>query len=399
ARFCIMATGCISTANTPSFPGGDAFEGARYHTGRWPHAKVSFTGKRVGVIGTGSSAVQAIPLIAAEAAHLTVFQRTPNYTVPARNAPLDPEVQRRIKADYGALRRRAAQTRANIDIVFGTRKALEVSAEERTREFEARWAMGGFGFTGAFTDIPLDLEANRTVQDFIRAKIRETVRDPKVAELLSPTNTFGCKRLCVDTDYWATFNRANVTLVDVATTPIEALTENGVKVGGHEHAVDALVFATGFDAMTGTLNRIDISGRGGARLKDKWQDGPRTYLGLGVAGFPNLFTVTGPGSPSVLTNMLPTIEQHVEWIADCLVHLRDRGFREIEAAAEAEDAWVAHTSEVAGATLRVTCNSWYLGSNIEGKPRVFMPYVGGFPAYVRKCEEVAAKGYDGFRLA
>ena len=398
ARFCIMATGCISTANTPAFPGGDAFQGARYHTGRWPHEPVSFRGRRVGVIGTGSSAVQAIPLIAAEAAHLTVFQRTPNYTVPARNAPLDPEAQRRIKAEYDALRRRARQTRSGIDIVFGTKKALEVPPEERLSEYEARWTMGGFGFTGAFADIPLDPEANRTAQDFIRAKIRETVHDPEVAALLSPTNTFGCKRLCVDTDYWATFNRANVTLVDVATTPIAALTEKGVMVDGREHAVDALVFATGFDAMTGTLNRIDISGRGGARLKDKWQDGPRTYLGLGMAGFPNLFTVTGPGSPSVLTNMLPTIEQHVEWIAGCLIHLRRRGFREIEAAHDAEDVWVAHTAEVAGATLRLTCNSWYLGSNIDGKPRVFMPYVGGFPAYVQKCEEVVAKGYDGFRL-
>ena len=398
ARFCIMATGCISTANTPAFPGGDAFAGERYHTGRWPHERVSFKGKRVGVIGTGSSAVQAIPLIAAEAAHLTVFQRTPNYTVPAHNAPLDPEIQRRIKADYGALRRRAKQNRSGIDLVLNTRKALETPPEERTREYEARWAQGGFAFTGCFADIPLDLEANRTVQDFIRAKIRATVRDPAVAALLSPSNVFGCKRLCVDTGYWETFNRPNVTLVDVASVPIAALTEKGVRVGTRHYEVDALVFATGFDAMTGTLNRIDIRGRGGARLREKWQDGPRTYLGLGMAGFPNLFTITGPGSPSVLTNMLPTIEQHVEWIADCLAHLRNRGLRTIEAAHEAEDSWVAHAAEVAGATLRGTCNSWYLGANIEGKPRVFMPYIGGFPTYVQKCEDVVAKGYEGFRL-
>jgi cyclohexanone monooxygenase len=399
ARFVVMATGCLSTSNTPTFPGGDAFSGPRYHTGRWPHEQVSFEGLRVGIIGTGSSAVQAIPLIAAEARHLTVFQRTPNYTVPAHNAPLDPELQRRVKADYGTLRRRAKANRAGIDLVLNTRKALEVSAEERAREYEARWAQGGFAFTGCFADVPLDLEANRTVQDFIRAKIRTIVTDPEVAARLSPSNVFGCKRLCVDTGYWETFNRPNVTLVDVASTPIEALTERGVRVGGREHAVDALIFATGFDAMTGTLNRIDIRGRGGARLKDKWQDGPRTYLGLGVAGFPNLFTVTGPGSPSVLTNMLPTIEQHVEWIGDCLKHLRERGLTRVEAERGAEDAWVAHGAEVAGATLRGTCSSWYLGTNIAGKPRTFMPYIGGFPTYVQKCEEVVARGYEGFRLS
>ena len=399
ARFCIMATGCLSTFNTPSFPGGDAFRGERYHTGRWPHWPVSFAGKRVGVIGTGSSAIQSIPLIAEEAAHLTVFQRTPNYMVPAQNAPLDAERQRAIKADYATLRRRARQNRAGIDFTVNEKKALDVSPVEREREYEARWARGGFHFYGCFADLALDLGANETAQDFIRAKIRTTVRDPMVAAMLSPTNVFGCKRLCVDTGYWQTFNRPNVTLVDVAAEPIEALTPGGVKVGGRDYACDALVFATGFDAMTGTLNRIDIAGRGGARLRDKWEDGPRTYLGLGVAGFPNFFTITGPGSPSVLTNMLPTIEQHVEWIADCMSHIRARGLSRIEATAEAEDAWVAHGAEVAEATLRGTCSSWYLGTNIPGKPRVFMPYIGGFPAYVQKCEAVVAKGYEGFWLS
>jgi len=352
ARFCIMATGCLSTSNTPHFPGGDAFAGARYHTGSWPHHPVSFAGRRVGIIGTGSSAIQAIPLIAAEAEHLTVFQRTPNYTVPAHNAPLSPEKVAAVKADYAGLRRRARQNRAGIDFTINPKRALEVTAEERRRTYEERWAMGGFHFYGCFADIALDLAANETAQAFVRAKIRATVRDPELAERLSPSNVFGCKRLCVDTGYWETFNRPNVTLVDVAATPIAALTPKGVKVGAEEHEVDALIFATGFDAMTGTLNRIDISGRGGVRLKDKWQAGPRTYLGLGVAGFPNLFTITGPGSPSVLTNMLPTIEQHVEWIADCLAHLRTLDLACIEAEAEAEDAWVAHGTEVAGATLR-----------------------------------------------
>jgi cation diffusion facilitator CzcD-associated flavoprotein CzcO len=399
AAFCIMATGCLSSANTPAFPGGDRFAGERYHTARWPHEPVSFGGKRIGIIGTGSSAIQSIPLIAEEAKHLTVFQRTPNYTVPARNAPLDPEKQQRVKADYGALRRRAKTNRSGIDFFIDPRSALAVTAEERRREYEARWTAGGFHFLGCFADIPLDLAANETAQEFIRAKIRATVRDPEVAAKLSPSNVFGCKRLCVDSGYWETFNRPNVTLVDVASTPIEALTPTGVKVGGREYALDAIVFATGFDAMTGTLNRIDIRGRNGAALKDRWQDGPRTYLGLGIAGFPNLFTITGPGSPSVLTNMLPSIEQHVEWIADCLAHLRARGLSRIEADAGAEDAWVAHGAEVAGATLRGTCSSWYLGTNIEGKPRVFMPYIGGFPAYVQKCEQVVATGYDGFTLS
>ena len=399
AGFLVMATGCLSTSNTPAFPGGDAFSGERYLTGRWPHHPVSFKGKRVGIIGTGSSAIQAIPLIAAEATQLTVFQRTPNYSVPAHNAPLDPEAARAIKADYANLRRRARLNRACIDFTINPKRALEVTSEERQHVYEERWAMGGFHFYGCFSDLPLDLAANETAQDFIRSKIRAVVRDPKTAATLSPANVFGCKRLCVDSGYWETFNRPNVTLVDVASEPIEALTQAGVRVGGREHALDAIVFATGFDAMTGALNRIDISGPGGARLVDTWRDGPRTYLGLGIAGFPNLFTITGPGSPSVLTNMLPSIEQHVEWIADCLVHLRARGLRRIEAEPAAQDAWVAHGAEVADATLRGTCSSWYLGSNIPGKPLVFMPYIGGFPAYVQKCAEVVASGYDGFRLS
>ena len=399
ARFCIMATGCLSTANTPSFPGGDAFLGERYHTGRWPHETVDFTGKRVGVIGTGSSAVQSVPEIARQAKHLTVFQRTPNYMVPAQNRPLDPETQKAIKADYATLRARAKRSRSGIDIVFNETSALEVTPEERNREYEARWAKGGFGFNGSFADLALDQAANETAAEFVRAKVRAIVRDPKVADLLSPRNTIGCKRLCIDTGYWDTFNRPNVTLVDISSSPIEALTETGVRVAGRDYELDAIVFATGFDAMTGTLLRIDIRGTGGVSLREAWEEGPRSYLGLGIAGFPNLFTITGPGSPSVLTNMVPTIEQHVEWIAGCLAHLRAKGLKRIEASRAAEDAWVAHGAEIADASLRVTCNSWYLGANIPGKRRVFMPYLGGFPAYVAKCEEIVANGYEGFALA
>jgi cyclohexanone monooxygenase len=399
ATFCIMATGCLSSTNTPKFKGLDRFGGDRYHTGQWPHEEVDFTGQRVGIIGTGSSAIQSIPLIAQQAAHLFVFQRTPHYTVPAHNAPLDPNFRRAVKADYAAMRNRARQMPNGLDYRFNAASALEVTAEERRREYEARWAQGGTTFMGAFADLLSSQAANDTAADFVRGKIRETVHDPKIAQALSPRDIIGCKRLCVDTDYWETFNRPNVTLVDVRDTPIEEITREGLKVGTRHYQLDAIVFATGFDAMTGALLKIDIRGRDGRTLEEKWREGPRTYLGLAMAGFPNLFTITGPGSPSVLTNMLPSIEQHVEWIADCLRYMREHRFRRVEPSSEAEDAWVAHVSAVAGTSLRSACSSWYIGANVPGKPRVFMPYIGGVPAYVQKCDHVAANGYEGFALA
>jgi cation diffusion facilitator CzcD-associated flavoprotein CzcO len=399
AAFVVMATGCLSAANKPSIKGVDSFKGPTYHTGHWPHEGVDFTGQRVGVIGTGSSAIQAIPIIAEQAKHLYVFQRTPNYTVPAHNQPLDPEYKQQIKARYPEIRARAKQLPAGIDLRLNLRSALEVSDEEREREFERRWAEGGIPFMASFGDLLLNDKANQLAADFVRRKIRSIVKDPKVAELLSPKNVIGCKRLCVDTNYYATFNRPNVTLVDVSEKPIEEITPTGIYTDGHNYEVDAIVFATGFDAMTGALLRIDIRGRGGLPLKEKWAEGPRTYLGLAMAGFPNLFTITGPGSPSVLTNMLPSIEQHVEWIADCLDHLRAKGYREMEPKPDAEEAWVDHVRQVAGGTLRSTCSSWYVGANIPGKPRIFMPYIGGFPAYVQKCREVVANGYEGFAVA
>ncbi len=398
ATWCIMATGCLSAANLPEIPGRDVFAGATYHTGHWPHDAVDFTGLRVGVIGTGSSAIQSIPIIAGQAAHLTVFQRTPNYTIPARNAPLDPELLRRVKADYPALRRQARRMPNGIAFRPNPQSALAATPEERRREYEARWKEGGLTFMGAFNDLILDPDANATAAEFVRERIREIVTDPEIAEALCPSNVIGCKRLCVDTDYYRTFNRANVTLVDVARSPIEAITPTGVRVGGVDHPFDAIVYATGFDAMTGALLRIDIRGEGGRALREKWDGGPRAYLGLATTGFPNLFMITGPGSPSVLTNMLPSIEQHVDWIADCLGHLRGRGLTRIEAELAAEDAWVAHVNEVAGGSLRSTCSSWYVGANVPGKPRVFMPYIGGFPAYVDRCEAIAANGYEGFAL-
>jgi len=399
ATYCIMATGCLSAANEPKFEGQDSFNGATYHTGHWPHDGVDLTGQRVAIIGTGSSAIQSIPVIAEQAAQLFVFQRTPNYAVPAHNKPLDAGAVREIKADYAGFRARAKQTPTGNLFEVGDPSALAVSADEREREYEARWAYGGLPFLAAYADLMFDVDANKTAAEFVRAKIRDTVRDPAVADLLTPKYTIGCKRLCVDTGYYETFNRDNVTLVDVGGKPIERITPDGVSVDGQVYDVDAIVFATGFDAMTGALLRIDIRGAAGEPLKAKWQDGPRTYLGLALAGFPNLFTITGPGSPSVISNMLPSIEQHVDWITDCIEYMRGHGLRRIEAQRDAEDAWVAHVGEVAERSLRSTGDSWYVGANVPGKPRVYMPYIGGVPVYAEKCEQVAAAGYEGFALS
>jgi cyclohexanone monooxygenase len=396
----IMATGCLSSTNVPDFDGLETFQGETYHTGRWPHEGVDFSGKRVGVIGTGSSAIQSIPIIAEQAADLTVFQRTATYAVPAHNRPLDPEEQRRIKADYQGLRERNRQSM----VAFGSRtpgnEGFLTAADdaERTRVFEERWAQGGLPFLGAFGDLLFDPAANEVAAEFVRAKIRSIVVDPDVAELLSPRTVIGCKRLCVDTGYYATFNRSNVHLVDVSEHPIDRITPRGLVTNDVEYELDCIVFATGFDAMTGALLAMDIKGRDGATLHDRWAAGPRTYLGLNVAGFPNLFTITGPGSPSVLTNMIASIEHHVEFIADAIAYLRDNGFERIEAEPDAQDAWVDHVNMIADLTLYPTCNSWYLGANVPGKPRVFMPLLG-FAPYVERCNDVVAKGYQGFVLA
>jgi cyclohexanone monooxygenase len=399
ASVCVMATGCLSAANTPKFDGLERFAGEIYHTGHWPHRAVDFTGKRVGVIGTGSSAIQAIPVIAEQADRLTVFQRTPNYSVPARNAPLEADERRAVKADYAGRRQRAWQNPTGLLFPINDARAVEATPEQRRREYEARWAKGGVTFMGSFNDLLFNEQSNETAAEFVRGKIRATVRDPALAATLSPHNIIGCKRLCVDTGYYATYNRDNVTLVDVSDSPIEAITERGVKAAGRAYEFDALILATGFDAMTGALLKVDIRGRAGLALRDKWRDGPRAYLGLAMAGFPNLFTITGPGSPSVLSNMIPSIEQHVEWIAECVEYMRARGVARIEATGEAEDAWVAHVNDVADASLRATCGSWYVGANVPGKPRVFMPYIGGVPVYGQKCKAVAANGYEGFTLS
>jgi cyclohexanone monooxygenase len=400
APFVVMATGCLSSANFPDIEGLDSFAGQTYHTGRWPHEGVDFTGQRVGVIGTGSSGIQSIPIIAEQARDLTVFQRTATFAVPAHNRPLTEDEQAAIKADYAGLRERNRQSM----VAFGSRTpgneafATTASPDERARIFEQRWQQGGLPFLGAFGDLMIDPSANDLAAEFVRDKIRALVDDQDVADLLSPRTVIGCKRLCVDTGYYATFNRPNVHLVDVSDTPIERLTPTGLRVGGVEHRLDSIVFATGFDAMTGALLAIDIRGRAGQTLGDAWHAGPRTYLGLGVHGFPNLFLVTGPGSPSVLTNMVASIEHHVELIADCVAHLRDRGCTRIEATLEAQDEWVDHVNLIASLTVYPSCNSWYLGANVPGKPRVFMPLIG-FSPYVDRCDEVVAAGYEGFQLS
>ncbi len=399
ATFFILAVGCLSSTNMPTFEGAESFEGATYHTGQWPHEGVDFSGLRVGVIGTGSSAIQSIPIIAEEAEHLTVFQRTANYAVPAHNGPLDPAFVAEIKADYADFRARNSLQNgafgANTD--RNEAPAHSVSEAERNAAFERRWQEGGFGFLRAFGDLALDPESNVFAADFVRRKIAEIVHDPATAALLSPQQTIGCKRLCVDTGYFETYNRSNVELVDVSQAPIEQLTPSGLTTGGREFELDAIVFATGFDAMTGSIMRIDIRGRNGLSIAEAWEAGPTTYLGLGVVGFPNMFTISGPGSPSVLTNMIVSIEQHVAWIGDCIDSLRTNGHATIEATDDAASQWVDHVNAVAEQTLFTTCNSWYLGANIPGKKRVFMPLIG-YPPYVETCERVAANGYEGFAL-
>jgi cyclohexanone monooxygenase len=399
ARFCVMATGCLSVPQAPAGPGLERFEGNWYQTARWPHDAVDFSGQRVGVIGTGSSAIQAIPVIAEQAVKLTVFQRTPNYSVPARNAPMDPERERWVKANYAELRRRNRESRVGYVVPVSEKPALDVSAEERERAFAARWERGGLGFGSAFPDLTTRVEANETAAAFIRAKIRGIVRDPATAEALMPKDyPLGTKRICVDSGYYETFNREHVRLVDLREEPIAEITARGVRTARAEYALDSIVFAIGFDAMTGALLGIDIRGRDGVELRETWADGPVSYLGLAVAGFPNLFTITGPGSPSVLSNMMVSIEQHVDWIADCLAYMRERGLRVIEATDEAEAGWVEHANEVANGTLFPRARSWYTGANIAGKPFGFMPYVGGVGAYRAMCDEVAGKGYNGFAM-
>ncbi len=398
ATFLITAVGCLSTTNVPAIPGLETFGGRWYHTGQWPHEGVDFAGQRVGLIGTGSTGIQAVPVIAEQAGQLTVFQRTANYSVPARNHPLSEAVQRQTKADYAEIRRTMRETTNGHPFRITDRSVFDVSDEEREAIFEAAWAEGGLQFRAGFRDILTDPAANATAADFIRRKIREIVHDPAVADILTDfDHPYAAKRPPIDTEYFEAFNRTNVTLVDVKAAPIQAIVPEGVRTADATYTLDIIVFATGFDAMTGPFLRIDIKGRDGLSLREAWKAGPRTYLGLQVAGFPNLFTITGPGSPSVLCNMPVPIEQHAEWIAGCIAHMRENGIAQVEPAPEAVERWVAHVNEVAAQTLLPQASSsWYLGANVPGKPRVFMPYAGGMARYRGICDDVAANGYEGF---
>ena len=402
APFCIMATGNLSTPRVPDFNGIGSFKGKWYHSGLWPHEGVDFSGLRVGVIGTGSSGVQMIPLIAAQAKHLHVFQRTANFSLPARNGPMDPTIEQTHKAEYPARRAAAYETPFGIaGFPPPVQSALEATPEEREEKYEAKWAEGGsISFLYSYTDLLVNKASNDTASEFVRNKIRSIVKDQAVAALLAPNDhPIGTKRLCLDTNYYETYNRDNVTLVDVRNHPIQEITETGLKTANADYELDAIVFATGFDAMTGALREIDIRVGNGPTLAEKWAGGPVTYLGLMVSGFPNMFTITGPGSPSVKTQMIVAIEQHMDWIGDCLAAMRARGVTRIEPSAEAERDWVRHVNEVADSTLYPLANSWYVGANIPGKPRVFMPYVGGFAGYKKKCDAVAENQYEGFTMS
>ncbi|MCC2626750.1 MAG: dependent oxidoreductase [Thermomicrobiales bacterium] len=399
ARYFIAATGCLSQPNEPKYPGQAGFGGDIYYTSRWPHQGVDFTHKRVAVIGTGSSGIQSIPIIAAQADHLTVFQRTPNFSVPACNRPLLPDEVAKTKIEYARFREHNLEQPFAFNLFVNPKTMAEASPDEREREFERRWsAFGGLQFLGAFQDLFLDPAANRTAQDFIRGKIRKIVKDPWKAKMLMPSDhAVGCKRLCSDTGYFETFNRPNVDLVDIRAEPIESFVPTGVSLGGRVVEVDAIVYATGFDAMTGALSRIEIKGRNGCRLAEEWAHGAQTYLGLMTAGFPNFFMITGPGSPSVLTNMVMAIEDHVDWIANCVAFLDTKGMATIEASRHRQSEWMRDVAAIAESTQFSGCNSWYYGSNIPGKPRIFTVYVG-FTEYRKKIAAIAAQRYDTFAL-
>ena len=404
ARFLIAAVGSLSETNVPPFKGIETFRGKWYHTSRFPKGGVDFTGKRVAVVGTGATAVQAIPEIAQQAKQVTVFQRTANYCVPARNGKVDPDVVGARKNDYGGIVNRIRESFFGFEYNFIPKSALEVTAEEREREFDRMWDAGGFAFwLSNYQDMFFTQEANDLCADYIKRKIRSTVNDPAIAERLIPKGyAYGTKRQPLDTNYYETFNKKNVLLVDAKTDgPIEEITEAGIRAGGKEYEFDIIVFATGFDALTGPLKALNLRGRGGITLDEVWAQGPRAYLGVAIAGFPNFFTITGPQSPSVLSNMPVSIEQHVEWITACIDNMRKHGKTTIEATAAAQDQWVEHVNQIVSMTLMPGANSWYMSANIAGKPRAFLPYLGpeGVGGYRRKCEEIAAKNYEGFALS
>ena len=401
AKYLITGVGCLSSANVPDIPGRDSFKGDWYHTGQWPHQGVDFTGKRVGQIGTGSTGIQAVPVIAETAAHLTVFQRTANYSIPAQNGPLSSEFKRWAKENTAEIRRTMHASTNGHPFLIAERNVSDVTSEERQAIYEKAWEIGGLRFRATFQDLLIDKAANDTAAAFLKSKIRAIVEDPETAEALATIDhPFATKRPPIDTGYFEAYNRANVSLVDLRKTPIVEISENGVRTSDKEYPLDIIVFATGFDAMTGSLLKLGIEGRNGISLSKAWEAGPRTYLGLQVAGFPNMFTITGPGSPSVLCNMPVAIEQHVEWVTDCIAHMEKNGIDRVEPTEDAVTGWVDHVNDAANATLLPQAgHSWYLGANVPGKPRVFMPYAGGMARYRSICNEIAQDGYRGFSFS
>jgi len=401
SQYLVLAVGNLSLPRVPNFKGLDQFKGRWFHTGQWPKEQIDFTGRTVGVVGTGSSGIQLIPVVAKQAKHLYVFQRTANYSVPAINRPLTTEVATLHKQHYQRWREEARKTPFGIAGHAPPEKfAAEDSLEERRKLFEQKWHTGGnISFLYAYKDLLTNETANAMACEFVHDKILATVKDPKVAEMLIPNDhPIGTKRLCLDTGYYETYNRDNVTLVNVRKSPIEEVTVNGLRTADQEYPLDDLIFATGYDAMTGAILDINISVKGGAALRDAWKDGPKTYLGVMVNGFPNMAIITGPGSPSVKTNMISAIEQHVDWIADLVAHLSHKGKAMFQADPVAQEKWVQHVNEVADSTLYPKANSWYIGANIPGKPRVFMPYVAGLDKYRKICDDVAVEGYRGIKI-
>lgn len=401
AQFLLLSTGALSVPLWPQLDGIDSFKGEIYHTGNWPHHDVDFKNKHVGVIGTGSSGIQCIPIISREAAETVVFQRTPQFSIPAGNKPITAEYLAEAKRNYARSREKARYTtNGNSLYDIPDKSVLKATPEEREAHFDSLWARGGLNFLRGYNDLLHSPEANEHAAEYVRNRIREKVTDPQTAERLLPRNHYiGSKRPCSDTGYYEAYNRENVTLISVKDTPLLRATHDGIETSAGLHKLDAIVFATGFDALTGSFLRIDPVGAGGLRLSEKWKNGPVTYLGLMANGFPNMFTLVGPGSPSVLTNMVMANEQHVEWISDLLVHMRRKGHDRIESTETAESEWVRHADELARNTLYPTAKSWYMGANVPGKPQVFFPYVGGLGAYRQKCDEVAAAGYRGISLS
>ena len=400
-RFLVLAIGCLSTPRKPPFEGLDDFQGEWFMTAQWPHEPVDLAGKRVGLIGTGSSGVQSAPEIAKVAEHLYVFQRTPVFTIPARNHPTDPERAAAIKARYEDYRREQYKTRIGAYLPTTGKPSTEFTPEERQRLYAERWTIGGGGLTATFTNMLTSQQTNDECAEFVRERIREIVEDPKTAELLCPyDHPIGARRICIDTDYYDTYNRPNVTLVDVRSDPIERITRTGLQTrSGAHYPLDVIVFAIGFDAVTGAAAQIDIRNGRGEALRDKWAHGPKTYLGLMTADFPNLFMVTGPGSPSVLVNMVPAVEHDIRWISELIRHMDEKGLRAIEASEAAEGEWVEHVAEVGARTLLPKAKSWYMGDNVAGKTRMLLAYCGGFNNYTDRVEQIVAAGYEGFAFS